>query len=123
MEAAGFFPTDRHQVYAARSAGAGPGEEQEAEELYLVGTSEVPLAGLHMDSKLSEEELPRRYAGFSTCFRREAGTYGRDSKGIFRVHQFDKVEMFSFAHPERSWDEHEALLAIQESMVSQLGLP
>jgi hypothetical protein len=67
--------------------------------------------------------LPRRYAGFSSCFRREAGTYGKDTRGIFRVHQFDKVEMFSYAHPERSWDEHEAMLAIEESIVGGLGLP
>jgi seryl-tRNA synthetase len=111
MEAAGFFPTDRNQVY-----------EVDGGELFLVGTSEISLAALHRDQIL-EGELPLRYGGFSTCFRREAGTYGKDTRGIFRVHQFDKVEMFSFAHPEWSGEEHEALLAVQESLVSELGLP
>ena len=112
MEAAGFFPTDRSQVY-----------EVDGGELFLVGTSEVPLAGLHLGETLDEAALPKRYAGFSSCFRREAGTYGKDTSGIFRVHQFDKVEMFSYSHPERSWDEHEAMLAIEESIVGGLGLP
>lgn len=120
MEAAGFFPTDRAQVYAVGSAeDAGPLEA----ELFLVGTAEVPLAGLHMDEILSEADLPLRYGGFSTCFRREAGTYGKDTRGLFRVHQFDKVEMFSYAHPERSDEEHEALLALEESILTDLGLP
>ncbi len=124
MEAAGFFPTDRAQVYGAGSADpGGAAEEGEERELYLVGTSEVPLAGLHMGEILEEADLPLRYGGFSTCFRREAGTYGKDTRGIFRVHQFDKVEMFSYAHPERSWEEHEALLALEESLVAALGLP
>jgi len=112
MEAAGFFPTDRNQVY-----------EVDGGELFLVGTSEVPLAGIHLGETLDEAALPRRYAGFSSCFRREAGTYGKDTRGIFRVHQFDKVEMFSYARPEASWDEHEAMLAIEESIVGGLGLP
>ncbi len=108
----GFFPADREQVYAI-----------EKDDLYLVGTSEVSLAALHLDEILEEEDLPIRYAGFSTCFRREAGTYGKDTRGIFRVHQFDKVEMFSFCHPDRSWDEHELLLATEESIVQALELP
>ncbi len=112
MEAAGFFPTDRNQVY-----------EVDGGELFLVGTSEVPLAGIHLGETLDEASLPQRYAGFSSCFRREAGTYGKDTRGIFRVHQFDKVEMFSYCHPERSWDEHEAMLAVEESIVGGLGLP
>jgi seryl-tRNA synthetase len=112
MEAAGFFPTDRNQVY-----------DVDGGELFLVGTSEVPLAGIHLGETLDEAALPRRYAGFSTCFRREAGTYGKDTRGIFRVHQFDKVEMFSYAHPDTSWDEHEAMLAVEESIVGGLGLP
>ena len=112
MEEAGFFPTDRAQVY-----------EVDGGELFLVGTSEVPLAGLHRDEILAADSLPRRYAGISSCFRREAGTYGKDTRGIFRVHQFDKVEMFSYADPAHSWEEHEALLAIEESIVSALGLP
>ncbi|HVM19420.1 MAG TPA: serine--tRNA ligase [Egibacteraceae bacterium] len=92
------------------------------DDLYLVGTSEVPLAGLHMDEILAGEDLPIRYAGFSTCFRREAGTYGKDTRGIFRVHQFDKVEMFSFTRPDESWDEHERLRDIQVEILSGLGL-
>jgi seryl-tRNA synthetase len=112
MEAAGFFPTDRNQVY-----------EVDGGELFLVGTSEVPLAGIHLGETLDEAGLPKRYAGFSSCFRREAGTYGKDTRGIFRVHQFDKVEMFSYTHPDTSWAEHEALLAVEESIVGGLGLP
>jgi len=112
MEEAGFFPTDRQQVY-----------EVDGGELFLVGTSEVPLSALHRDEILAVDSLPRRYLGISSCFRREAGTYGKDTRGIFRVHQFDKVEMFSFADPSRSWEEHEALLAVEESLVGGLGLP
>ena len=112
MEAAGFFPTDRSQVY-----------EVDGGELFLVGTSEVPLAGIHLEEILDEGALPLRYGGFSSCFRREAGTYGKDTRGIFRVHQFDKVEMFSYAHPDRSWEEHDAMLAVEESIVGGLGLP
>ncbi len=112
MEQAGFFPTDRSQVY-----------EVEEDELFLVGTSEVPLSAIHRDEILAADGLPRRYLGISSCFRREAGTYGKDTRGIFRVHQFDKVEMFSYADPATSWDEHDALLAIEESIVGGLGLP
>jgi seryl-tRNA synthetase len=112
MEEAGFFPTDRNQVY-----------EVDGGDLFLVGTSEVPLSGLHRGEILDAGALPLRYGGLSTCFRREAGTYGKDTRGIFRVHQFDKVEMFSFAHPDRSWEELDALLAVQESIVAGLGLP
>jgi seryl-tRNA synthetase len=108
----GFFPGDREQVYAV-----------EKDDLYLVGTSEVPLAALHMDEVLGAEELPLRYVGFSTCFRREAGTYGKDMGGIFRVHQFDKVEMFSFCHPDESRSEHEFLLEREESLVQALDIP
>ncbi|MGH9131560.1 MAG: aminoacyl--tRNA ligase-related protein, partial [Acidimicrobiales bacterium] len=103
----------------AEGSGGSGGEA----ELFLVGTAEVPLAGLHFDEILAEGDLPARYGGFSTCFRREAGTYGKDTKGLFRVHQFDKVEMFCFAHPERSESEHEALLALEESILTDLGLP
>jgi seryl-tRNA synthetase len=112
MEEAGFFPTDRAQVY-----------EVDDGELFLVGTSEVPLSTLHHGERLDPATLPARYAGLSTCFRREAGTYGKDTRGIFRVHQFDKVEMFSFTDPDDSDAEHERILAIQESLVSALGLP
>ena len=112
MEEAGFFPTDRAQVY-----------EVDGGELFLVGTSEVPLSALHRGEILAADALPLRYAGMSTNFRREAGTYGKDTRGIFRVHQFDKVEMFSFSHPDRSWEEHERILAIEEEIYGGLGLP
>jgi len=102
LEEAGFFPTDRAQVY-----------EVDGGELYLVGTSEVPLSTLHRGERLQPDDLPDRYLGWSTCFRREAGTYGKDTRGIFRVHQFDKVEMFSFVAPEESAAEHERLLGIE----------
>ena len=93
------------------------------DDLYLVGTSEVPLAALHSDEILDIEHLPIRYAGFSTCFRREAGTYGKDTTGIFRVHQFDKVEMFSFCNPEKSEEEHEFILSIEEELLQALEIP
>ena len=93
------------------------------DELFLVGTSEVSLAALHADEILEADRLPLRYAGFSTCFRREAGAAGRDTRGIFRVHQFDKVEMFSFVEPSESAAEHERLLAIEERILSALEIP
>jgi seryl-tRNA synthetase len=109
----GFFPEAREQVYGV--ANADP-------ELFLIGTSEVALAGLHMGEILPEADLPLRYCGLSSCFRREAGTAGKDTRGIFRTHQFEKVEMFSFCHPERSWDEHEHLLSIEREIADELGL-
>ncbi len=112
MEEAGFFPTDRAQVY-----------EVDAGELFLVGTSEIPLSSLHRGERLAADQLPARYAGWSSCFRREAGTYGQDTRGIFRVHQFDKVEMFVFAEPAHADDELDRIVAIQESIVGALGLP
>ncbi|HEY5013456.1 MAG TPA: serine--tRNA ligase, partial [Acidimicrobiia bacterium] len=112
MEEAGFFPTDRAQVY-----------EVDGGELFLTGTSEVPLSALRRGDLLDPEELPARYAGFSSNFRREAGTYGKDTRGIFRVHQFDKIEMFSYCDPAESWEEHERLVAIEESILTDLGLP
>jgi seryl-tRNA synthetase len=112
MFGTGFLPTDEAQIYATRD-----------DDLYLVGTSEVPLAGLHQGELLDAGSLPRRYAGYSTCFRREAGAYGKDTRGIFRVHQFDKVEMFSFTEAESSWEEHEFLLSCEEELVRGLELP
>jgi seryl-tRNA synthetase len=112
MYGTGFLPTDEVNIYAI-----------ERDEMYLTGTSEVGLAALHMSETLDEEELPRRYAGYSTCFRREAGAAGKDTRGMFRVHQFDKVEMFVFCLPERSGDEHELVLAIEEELVQGLGIP
>ena len=110
MEEAGFFPTDRHQVY-----------HLEEDNLFLVGTSEVPLSGIHRGETIPSEEFPKKYCGFSSCFRREAGTYGKDTRGIFRVHQFDKVEMFVYSTPENSWDEFEKILAIEEEICQALG--
>jgi len=112
MELAGFFPTDRSQVYGL-----------EEDDLFLIGTAEVGLAGLHRQERLAEADLPLRYIGYSSCFRREAGTYGKDTSGVFRVHQFDKVEMFTYVHPEKSWEELELLRELQEEIVGGLGLP
>lgn len=112
MVDAGFFPTDRHQVY-----------ELERDGLFLVGTAEVGLAGLHRGDRLEADQLPRRYVGYSSCFRREAGTYGKDTQGLFRVHQFDKVEMFIYAHPDRSWDELELLRSVEEEIFTELEMP
>jgi seryl-tRNA synthetase len=117
----GFFPGAREQVYAVGVSDPEGGVT--ADDLYLVGTAEVPLAGMLADEILPADELPMRFAGFSTCFRREAGTYGKDTRGMFRVHQFDKVEMFSFVDAARSWDEHEYLLSVEEGIVQALGIP
>jgi seryl-tRNA synthetase len=107
----GFLPDTEQQIYALPE-----------DELYLVGTSEVALASLHAGEIIEPGDLPLRYAGFSPCFRREAGAAGRDTRGIFRVHQFDKVEMFSFVEPSASKEEHERLLAIEEEILQTLGL-
>ncbi|MFA5083918.1 MAG: serine--tRNA ligase [Candidatus Paceibacterota bacterium] len=95
----------------------------EKDGLYLVGTSEQSLGTMHQDENFKEEELPKRYVGFSTCFRREAGSYGKDTKGILRVHQFDKLEMFSFTVPETSKEEHKFFLAIEEALMQELEIP
>jgi seryl-tRNA synthetase len=112
MFGTGFLPTDEQQIF--RTAG---------DDLYLAGTSEVPLVSYHSDELLDPGGLPLRYAGFSTCFRREAGSYGKDTRGIFRVHQFDKLEMVSFVLPDASADEHQLLLARQEELLQALELP
>jgi seryl-tRNA synthetase len=112
LEGTGFLPGDRDQIY-----------EIPKDDLFLTGTSEVALAGLHADEILAADELPLRYCAFSTCFRREAGAAGRDTRGIFRVHQFDKVEMFSFVEPDASREEHERLLAIEERILGALEIP
>ena len=111
MYGTGFFPTDRAQVYETVDGDC------------LVGTSEVPLAAMHMEEFLEEKELPLRYAGYSSCFRREAGAAGRDTRGILRVHQFDKVEMFSFCLPEQSESEHKLILSAEEEILQGLGIP
>jgi seryl-tRNA synthetase len=108
----GAFPTDEANVY-----------EVGADGLYLAGTAEIPLASLHAEEILEADDLPLRYVAFSPCFRREAGAAGRDTRGMIRVHQFNKVEQFSFTKPEASWDEHEFLLANTEELVQELGLP
>ena len=112
MYGTGFFPTERSNIYALQD-----------DDLYLTGTSEVALAGLHMGEILEEGDLPLRYAAFSTCFRREAGAAGKDTRGMFRVHQFNKVEMFVFTRPAESAAEHERMLGIEEEIVQALGLP
>jgi seryl-tRNA synthetase len=112
MYGTGFFPTEKSNIYEIPSDG-----------LYLTGTSEVALAGFHMEEILEAEALPLRYAAYSTCFRREAGAAGKDTHGMFRVHQFDKVEMFVYTRPDESWNEHERLLAIEEELVQTVGLP
>ncbi len=112
MYATGFFPADRNEIYHVNP---------EDDDLYLVGTSEVPLTMLHAKEILDKEKLPIRYCGFSTCFRREAGSYGKDTAGIIRVHQFDKIEMFSFCHPDKSEEEHELIREIEEEIMQELG--
>ncbi len=108
----GFLPDTEQQIYSLPE-----------DELFLAGTSEVALASLHDGEIIDSERLPLRYAGFSSCFRREAGAAGKDTRGIFRVHQFDKVEMFSFVAPEKSAEEHERILAIEEEILSELAIP
>ena len=108
----GFLPDTEQQIYRVPD-----------DDLYLVGTSEVPLASMHTGEIAEESSLPLRYAAFSSCFRREAGAAGKDTRGIFRVHQFDKVEMFAFVRPEDSADEHERLLSIEESLLQALDIP
>src|SRR4051794_20423740 len=108
----GFLPDTEQQIYRLAD-----------DDLFLAGTSEVPLASLHAGEILDGSRLPLRYAGYSPCFRREAGAAGKDTRGIFRVHQFDKLEMFSFVAPEDSADEHERLLALQEGFLRELGIP
>jgi len=112
MYGTGFLPTEESNLYRL-----------EKDDLYLTGTSEVALAGIHTDERLEEEDLPARYAGFTTNFRREAGAAGKDTRGMFRVHQFDKVEMYVFCVPEQSRDIHEELLAHEEEIARELGLP
>ena len=112
MEGTGFLGTHASEVYRL-----------EADDLYLVGTSEVPLAAYHSGEILDLDGEPRRYAGWSSCFRREAGSHGRDVRGILRVHQFDKVEMFVFCPPEQAHDEHLRLLAAEEELLTRLELP
>ena len=112
MEGTGFLGQAAENVY-----------HLEKDDVYLVGTSEVPLAAFHMDEVLPSEKLPIRYAGYSSCFRREAGTYGKDTRGIIRVHQFDKVEMFSFCHPDQAQEEHQRLLQWEKDFLNAMEIP
>ncbi|MBP8533995.1 serine--tRNA ligase [Streptomyces sp. MK37H] len=112
MEGTGFLGQAAEDVY-----------HLDKDDLFLVGTSEVPLAAYHMDEILEADQLPRRYAGFSSCFRREAGSYGKDTRGIFRVHQFDKVEMFVYTTPEEAEAEHQRLLEWEKQWLTSLELP
>ncbi len=113
MFGTGFFPADKNEIYTVN-----PDEDN----LYLIGTSEVPLIYMHADEVLEEKDLPKKYVAISPCFRREAGSYGKDTKGLFRVHQFYKVEMVVFATPENSWQLHEELLGYEEEVIRALGL-
>ena len=112
MRAMGYLERGEEEVY-----------QTVRDHLYLVGTSEQSIGVMHMDEIFNEKDLPKRYIAFSTCFRREAGSYGKDTKGILRVHQFDKVEMFSFCHPNKSKEEHNFLLSLEEKLVQALNLP
>ena len=112
MYGTGFLPTEESNLY-----------HLEKDNLYLTGTSEVALAGIHMEERLEEDQLPALYAGFTTNFRREAGAAGKDTRGMFRVHQFDKVEMYVYCVPEQSAEYHERLLAYEEEIAQALGLP
>jgi seryl-tRNA synthetase len=112
MYGTGFFPTEEREIYRI-----------ERDDLYLAGTSEVALAGMHADEIVDASELPLRYAGFSTNFRREAGTYGKDTQGLVRLHQFEKVEQFSYCHPDTSWEEYDFILANQEELLQALEIP
>jgi seryl-tRNA synthetase len=118
MYATGFFPADRNEIYHVNPKTE---EEPENDDLYLVGTSEVPLTMLHYTEMLDAEKLPLRYCGYSSCFRREAGSYGKDTAGIIRVHQFNKIEMFSFCHPDKSAEEHELIRETEEEIMQELG--
>jgi seryl-tRNA synthetase len=112
MYGTGFLPTEEHEFY-----------RDQRDELYLIGTSEVALAAMHSEEIFEADALPIRYAGFSTSFRREAGTYGKETKGLIRVHQFDKVEQFSFTHPDDSWDEFATIRTNQEKILQALEIP
>ena len=118
MFATGFFPADKNEIYHVNPKSE---ENPDNDDLYLVGTSEVPLTMLHYTEILEPEKLPIRYCGFSPCFRREAGSYGKDTAGIIRVHQFDKIEMFSFCHPDKSEEEHELIRETEEEIMQELG--
>ena len=111
MYGTGFFPAEENEYYKI-----------EGDDLYLAGTAEVPLASMHMNEVFKKEDLPLKYAGFSSCFRKEAGSYGKDTRGMFRVHQFDKIEMFIFSLPEKSWDEYEQLFKIAEEIFQKLEI-
>ncbi|WP_353110486.1 serine--tRNA ligase, partial [Gordonia sp. (in: high G+C Gram-positive bacteria)] len=112
MQGTGFLGSHADEVYRL-----------EADDMYLVGTSEVPLAGYHSDEILDLSDGPKRYAGWSTCFRREAGSYGKDTRGIIRVHQFDKVEGFVYCRPEDAEAEHQRLLAWEKDMLAAIDVP
>lgn len=114
MLGTGFFPAEMNEIYSVN-----PDEDN----LYIIGTSEVPLCMLHYNEILNEKDLPLRYVGFSPCFRREAGSYGKDTHGIIRVHQFDKIEMYSFVHPEKAREEHELMVSIEEEIMQGLEIP
>jgi seryl-tRNA synthetase len=114
MFGTGHFPADKNEIYCVNP---------EEDNLYLIGTSEVPLIGYHANEILKEDELPKKYCAFSSCFRREAGSYGKDTRGILRVHQFDKIEQVVICHPEESWKMFDEIVANQEEILKELGIP
>lgn len=123
MYTTGFLPNDSMNLYRVNPKSATPTQEWEEDDLWLIGTAEVPLVAQHAGETFTQQQLPLRYVGFSSCYRREAGTYGKDTKGLIRVHQFEKIEMVSFVLPEDSEKEHELLRETEEELLTLLGLP
>ncbi|USN54779.1 MAG: hypothetical protein H6765_10005 [Candidatus Peribacteria bacterium] len=119
----GFLPNDATNIYRVNPKCAIEQTEREEDDLWLIGTAEVALISQHMDETLDIEELPLRYVGYSSCYRREAGTYGKDTKGLIRLHQFEKVEMVSFVRPQDSAKEHEYIRQLEEEIFTELGIP
>lgn len=119
MEGTGFFPTDANMIYQV----SGETDDPSQPEVFLSGTAEVALAAYHADERLNPKDLPRKYLGFSPAYRREAGSYGKDTKGILRGHEFDKFELFAYAHPDKSWELHEEMLTHAEEFWQSLGIP
>lgn len=122
MYTTGFLPNDASNLYRVNPKSTTEQSEREEDDLWLIGTSEVPLVSQHIDEVFDADQLPIRYCGFSSCYRREAGTYGKDAKGLVRVHQFEKVEMVSFVKPEDSFKEHELIHSIEIELFTELGL-
>jgi seryl-tRNA synthetase len=123
LRTTGFLPNDAMNIYRVNPAAPHPQDVWEEDDLYLIGTAEVALVSQHMHETFTSDQLPRRYVWFSSCYRREAGTYWKDTKWLIRVHQFEKVEMVSFVHPDDSHKEHEFLVALEEEVFQALRIP